>query len=201
MIRVRLPENEQIVVAGVASWLSSHPEIDFVPEFRDASVDVHVAVTGLAERPFLEQLGETARRTGAVVVLALDNMADDLVAEAAQARVMRLLQRATMSRERLVAAVVTAAGEHARGVIADEGSLIMDLEELRSVVRRPRAVLDRRDIELLNLIACGWEIREIAAKNSLSQRTVLSQVQQAVKRCGARNRCEAVAGTVRAGLL
>ncbi|MEU3649834.1 LuxR C-terminal-related transcriptional regulator [Lentzea sp. NPDC034063] len=201
MIRVRLPENEQIVAAGVASWLSSHPEIGFVPELCDAAADVHVAVTGLADGPFLKQLGETARRAGAVVVLALDNVADELVAEAAEARVMRLLQRATMSREVLVAAVIAAAEEHARGVIADEDSLMMDLEELRSAVRRPRTVLNRRDIELLNLVACGWEIREIATKNSLSQRTVLSQIQQAVKRCGARNRCEAVASTVRTGLL
>ncbi|MDX8141388.1 LuxR C-terminal-related transcriptional regulator [Lentzea sp. BCCO 10_0061] len=198
MIRVRLPEAEPAVIAGVAGWLTSHPDITVAADFGDCPADVYVAVAGFVDRPFLDRLGETARRIGAVVVLALDNMADDALTVAEQTRVVSLVPRATVDRDRLVAEVVTAAQGRpsAREVLAEA------LAEVRATAHhRPMSVVRGRDLELLKLLACGWGTDEIAAELSLSHRTVVNRVQLVVKKCGAQNRCEAVAQAARAGLV
>ncbi|MEV6242434.1 LuxR C-terminal-related transcriptional regulator [Lentzea sp. NPDC051838] len=189
MIRVRLPEAEPVVIAGVSDWLTSHPGITIA---EDSSADVVVAVEGLVDGIFFDSLGETARRIGAVVVLALDNMPDDALDAAARAGVVSVLPRATMDRDRLVSAVI-----EAPRLVEDLGEA---LDEVRATVH-PLAVLDKRDVELLSLVADGWDSREIAAKVSLSHRTVVNRVQAVVRKCGARNRVEAVAQVARAGLV
>jgi DNA-binding NarL/FixJ family response regulator len=206
VIRVRLPEADPIVVVGVANWLTSHPDIAVAPAISESPADVFVAVAGLVDKVFFGSLGETARRIGAVVVLVLDNMPDDALAAAAQAQVVSLLSRATTDRDGLVTAVIAASQDRAPGMVTGEESLVGQLgealDEVRAAVNyHPIAVLELRDVKLLDLVARGWNTHQIAAELSLSHRTVVNRMQAVVKKCGARNRSEAVAQAVRAGLV
>ncbi|MDT7787376.1 MAG: hypothetical protein QOF58_5795 [Pseudonocardiales bacterium] len=190
VIRVRLPEAEPVVTAGVASWLTSHPGITIA--VADSPADVVVAVRGLADGLFVDSLGEMARGIGAVVVLVIDYMPDEALESAVRTGVVNVLPRSTTDRDRLVTAVLEAPRELS-------GDLVEALDEVRSTAHhRP---LDERDVELLGLVADGWDSHEIARKVSLSHRTVVNRVQAVVRKCGARNRCEAVANAARAGLL
>ncbi|SFR29929.1 DNA-binding response regulator, NarL/FixJ family, contains REC and HTH domains [Lentzea waywayandensis] len=194
MIRVRLPEADPVVTAGVESWLTSHPDISIA---TDSPADVFVAVEGLVDGFFFESLGETARRIGAVVVLALDNMPDEALDAAVRAGVVTVLPRKTMDRDRLVNAVITASLE-----LTGDEELWEALDEMRATGHHvPVADLDAWDVQLLNLVADGWDSHEIAKKVSLSPRTVINRVQAVVQKCGARNRFEVVAQAVRAGLV
>ncbi|MFS8104224.1 LuxR C-terminal-related transcriptional regulator [Lentzea alba] len=208
MIRVQLPEAEPVVIAGVASWLTSHPDITIADALPDSPVDVLVAVARLVDGPFLDSLGETARRKGAVVVLALDNMPDDVLGRAEPAQVVSLLPRGSMDRDRLVAAVVAAPRQQPQHAATSAESLVAalrgELEDVRATVHHhdhPMAVLEDREVELLKLVARGWGTNEIATKLSLSHRTVVNRVQVVVRKCGALNRCEAVAQAARVGLV
>jgi hypothetical protein len=61
VVRVRLPCAEPVVIAGVESWLTSHPDITIAGAAPDSPADVYVAVARLADSFFIDSLGETAR--------------------------------------------------------------------------------------------------------------------------------------------
>jgi DNA-binding NarL/FixJ family response regulator len=135
-------------------------------------------------------------------VLVLDNMPDDTLGAAVRAQVVSLLPRGTMDRDRFVTAVIAAAQDRARRAETALEALVGELDEVRATVHdHLMTVLDDRDVELLSLIADGRGTQEIAGKLSLSHRTVVNRMQAVIKKCGAQNRCEAVAQAVRAGLL
>nr|WP_269330167.1 LuxR C-terminal-related transcriptional regulator [Kineosporia babensis] len=77
--------------------------------------------------------------------------------------------------------------------------------ELQRTVLIPRGLtpsgLQRREIEVLELIAEGLETGEIAERMQYSQRTVKNIISGMMTRLGLRNRSHAVAYALRAGLL
>jgi DNA-binding NarL/FixJ family response regulator len=202
VILVRLPEADSIVVAGLSSWLTSHPDIGVASGLPGAPADVRLAVEGAVDRSFFVRLGESSERDGAPVVLALDAMPDDAVAAAAAAGVVKLLPRTAMDRGCLVAAVVAAARTPRAGAVAAQRTLLAGLADVRAAsTHHPMPALDEQDLELLELLAGGWGAHEIAARRSTTHRAVITRIQVVVRRCGARNRYEAVARAARAGLV
>lgn len=185
----------------MTSWLGSDPRIA-ISDAEGFPADVHVAVASLVDQALLAELGAGARRDGAVVVLVLDNMPDAAVAKAVRAGVVGLVPRAAMSRDRLVDEVVMAADARERGERTTGEMLADALCLARSAAPdRPLPLLDDRDGELLRLLSLGWNSEEIARRTSLSPRTVVARVDRVLRKCGARNRCEAIARAAQVGLL
>jgi DNA-binding CsgD family transcriptional regulator len=61
--------------------------------------------------------------------------------------------------------------------------------------------LSARELECLNLAAQGATSRVIAAELGISERTVNAHLERAIRKCGARNRQEAVARGISGGLI
>ena len=57
--------------------------------------------------------------------------------------------------------------------------------------------LSKRELEILELISCGYSDREIACNLNISARTVQTHVTRTVLKLGARNRTNAVANYIR----
>lgn len=57
--------------------------------------------------------------------------------------------------------------------------------------------LSKRELEILELISCGYSDREIACNLHISARTVQTHVTRIVIKLGARNRTNAVANYMR----
>ncbi|MEV6712797.1 LuxR C-terminal-related transcriptional regulator [Lentzea sp. NPDC051208] len=183
------------------SWLASEPGITTTSDADCPAAEVHVAVASLVDQTFLAQLGAGARREGAVVVLVLDNMPDTAVSKAVRARVVSLVPRAAMNRDRLVDEVINTAEARERGERVNAEMLADALCLARSAVPdRPLPALDDQDGELLRLLSLGWNSEEIARQISVSPRTVTARVDQVLRKCGARNRCEAIARAALAGV-
>nr|WP_269327708.1 helix-turn-helix transcriptional regulator [Kineosporia mesophila] len=79
------------------------------------------------------------------------------------------------------------------------------MAELQRVVLIPRGLtpsgLERREVEVLALIADGLDTAEIAERMQYSERTVKNILSGVMARLGLRNRSHAVAYALRAGLL
>jgi len=67
--------------------------------------------------------------------------------------------------------------------------------------RRGRGVLTGRELECLTLVARGATSREIAEKLGISERTVNAHIDRAIRKCGAKNRQEAVARNISNGTI
>jgi DNA-binding NarL/FixJ family response regulator len=80
------------------------------------------------------------------------------------------------------------------------------LARLRRLLERaPRAPafhqLTPRELEVLTLMAEGYDQRDIAAKLVISQKTTASHIQHIIEKLGVHSRAQAVAGAYRYGLI
>lgn len=67
--------------------------------------------------------------------------------------------------------------------------------------RKGARVLTGRELECLTLAARGATSRQIAEKLGISERTVNAHIERAIRKCGARNRQEAVAKNISNGAI
>ena len=85
------------------------------------------------------------------------------------------------------------------------GELLSQVERLQRDVLGPRGLttsgLAPREVDVLRLMAEGWDTAEIAEKLSYSERTVKNVVYAVMSRLGLRNRPHAVAYALRAGVI
>jgi DNA-binding NarL/FixJ family response regulator len=85
------------------------------------------------------------------------------------------------------------------------GSLLAQVERLHKDVLRPNGLtasgLAPREIDVLRLMAEGWDTAQIATKLSYSERTVKNVVYAVMNRLGLRNRPHAVAYAMRSGVI
>ena len=115
------------------------------------------------------------------------------------------LRRNDATPERLVDVVVSAAAGD--GSIPPDllGKLLVHLRQLHTAVLTPRGLtlagLAEREIEVLRLVADGYDTGEIADTLCYSERTVKNVIHHVTTRLQLRNRSHAVAYAMRHGLI
>ena len=138
------------------------------------------------------------------VVLVLGALDETSLLAAVEAGACGMLRRSEASPERLVGAISSAA----RG----DGTLPPDLlgrllEQVGRIQRdaptgaRLFRALDGREVEVLRLLAEGYDTAEVALTLSFSERTVKNVLYAVTSRLQLRNRTHAVAYAVREGLI
>ncbi len=167
--------------------------------------DVAIVVADEIDGEVVRQL-RAIQRTGCQrVVLVVSRVDDDGPLAAAGAGASALLRRSEATPDQLARAVQAAASGD--GSVPPDllGRLLDQVSRLQDQVLAPRGLtfsgLSEREVDVLRLVADGFDTGEIARKLCYSERTVKNVIHDVTTRLCLRNRSHAVAYAVRRGLI
>jgi DNA-binding NarL/FixJ family response regulator len=204
-VPVYVHARDPISEAGVASQLRPRPEVRVVrPEEADEA-KVAVIVVDAVDEDAIKLLRMVQRRGFTRTVLVASTLDDGDLVSAVEVGVVGLVRRSEATPEQLVQVIARAAmGE---GSVPPDllGRLLDQVGRLQRQVLSPRGLtftgLATREIEVLRLVADGYDTHEIATKLAYSERTVKNVLHDITSRLQLRNRSHAVAYAVRQGLI
>lgn len=200
-IRVLLVDDHEVVLVGIREKIEADPQLALVGAARrlvearqQLARDPHVAVIDLnlgkdgngAGLQLVREIRASHPRIGAVI-FSYDGD-DDSVANAMKAGAWGYVSK-VCSLDQLMAAIKRVAGGE-RNVKYGVGP---------AGVARP--VLTRRELEVLERVASGWNSQEIAEHLSLDRRTVESHRERLMIKLDARNAADLVDRAYRLGYL
>lgn len=195
--------DDPISTEGVAAQLRRQHDIQVVD--RPDEAEVAVVVADLVDAHTIERIRVHRRGGGCRVLLVVGRADDDTLLAAVEAGVGGLLRRSDGDGHRLAAAVTsTARGD---GTLPPDlvGRLLDTVGQLHRQLLAPRGLhlrgLADREIDVLKLVADGFDTAEIASKLCYSERTVKNVLHAITTRLHLRNRCHAVAYALRQGLI
>lgn len=204
-VPVLIEAKDPIMRMGVAGQLRGRPELRLLADAEEHEAVVAVVVMdGMSERE-ISELRRLHRRIPARLVLVPTDIDDSGMSAAVECGVVGVVRRVEASAERLTQVIVAAArGEGS--VPADLlGRLLKQMGRLQREVLDPHgltfSVLTAREVDVLRLVADGFETREIAKKLSYSERTVKNVLHGLTTRLQLRNRAHAVAYALRHDLI
>jgi DNA-binding NarL/FixJ family response regulator len=202
-VLVFVHSDDPILQAGITAQFRHSPSISITGCLDEADVAV-VGSDRIDENAL--RLCRTIGRNGAVRVVIVATQMDEVeLIAGVEAGVCGFLRRNDAHAERL-AAVVTAAAAGDGSVPADLiGSLLLQVSRMRSQTPSPRGVtlsgFTERELEVLRLVAEGFDTAEIARQVCYSERTVKGVIQEITSRFQLKNRAQAVAFAVRQGAI
>jgi DNA-binding NarL/FixJ family response regulator len=149
----------------------------------------------------LDALRTTAHVAGVLVPVALEDAA---FLRAIAAGVRGVVWRRDATRSALRRAVAAVAAGH--GSLPDDLTGKLLTRARRSQLRphggfERRNLLSRRELDVLHLVAEGYDTHEIAERLAYSERTIKTILHDVTTRLALRNRSHAVAFLIRRGLL
>lgn len=205
-IRVGLLAKDPLSYAGLASYLNSRSEIDLVPEDQ-GDADVMVVAAEKPSRVVLRALQEpTGNYTKPVVFVTSEmKISEAELVAAVRCRVVSVLPRVTVTSDQLLRGVLAAAS--GGGVMSPSlvGELLTHITRLQQEVLTPRgqlrAGLTPREVDVLRMVADGFDTEEIAGRLCYSERTVKNVIHGVTGRLKLRNRSHAVAYAFRSGVI
>ena len=194
--------------AGVASQLAGAAGVDVVGPGRDCRPDVAVVVADSVDHEVLRVV-RTIRRTGATQVVVVARALDPAsVLAGMDAGAAAFLPARRADRERLVDLVQSA---HRGTAVAQCPDATPDTtpdgvaDGRRDHPSWPRATaaveLTGRELNVLRLLAEGYDTAEIAGRLAYSEPTIKNVIQRLFERLQVRNRPHAVAVALRAGII
>lgn len=188
---------------GVLSQLRRHPEIDLRTESSPGTVAL--LVDDSLDEADLTRLRRIVRSEGARAVLVVGGIREAELLDVIECGVGAIVWRHEATAHRLVQAVLSAA----RG----DGDLPADLlgrliDQVGTLHRgaaghpaTPSVGLVPREVDVLRLVADGFDTSEIAGKLSYSERTIKNVMHGLTTRLHLRNRAHAVAYALREGYI
>ena len=204
-IPVYVYASDPISQAGVASQLRQRPELVVVDQSDLDSAQVAVVVAEVVDESVLRVLRAIQRGSVPRTVLVASVLDDAAIVSAAEAGVSALVRRGEATPERLTHVVGKVAAGEAEMPPDLLARLLGQVGKLQRQVLAPRGItfsgLTEREIEVLRLVAEGYDTAEIAKTICFSERTIKSILHDVTTRLQLRNRAHAVAYAVREGLI
>jgi DNA-binding NarL/FixJ family response regulator len=204
-VRVALHASDRISLAGLRKCLTARPEVIVSTTPPPTGCDVVVAAVNRVTAETLAVLRRWKAESSVPVVLVADDLAEADLMNAVECRVVAVIPRRNATADRLLAAVRVAAS--GGGMLPPDllGNLLAHVGRLQSEVLAPRRLnasgLTPREVDVLRLVADGWDTGDIAEKLSYSVRTVKNVLYTLTNRLKLRNRIHAVAYAMQAGVL
>lgn len=204
-IAVYVFAHDPISQAGLASQLRGRPELHVVDDDIDRA-QVAVVVVDEVDEETTRVVRAIQRNNGIPrVVLVVTRLDDAGMLAGVEAGACALLRRSEAVPDRLLSAVRSAATGDG-SVPADLlGRLLEHVGQLQRQVLSPRGItlsgLTEREIEVLRLVADGYDTSQIASSLAYSERTIKNVIHDVTARLNLRNRSHAVAYAVRQGLI
>ncbi|GAA1284865.1 helix-turn-helix transcriptional regulator [Planotetraspora silvatica] len=201
-IAVYVQAHDPILRAGVTSQLRQRPEVRLVDQ-DEARVALVVGDT--VDEELLRSLKALRCRADLRILVISRHVDDAGLIAVMEIGVAGLVRRAEATPDRLLA-IVEAASKGEGSLPPDLlGRLLSQVGSVQRDVLGPRGLsftgLADREVQVLRLVADGYDTAEIAARLCYSQRTVKSVMHDVTTRLNLRNRSHAVAYALRNGLL
>jgi DNA-binding NarL/FixJ family response regulator len=204
LLPVLVYSEDPVLEVGVAEQLRAEPEIVVVRRHDCRAATVALLVADEVD----ERTQLTARRLvdgGYRVVMVVTKLDEPALMAALAAGICGVVRRSDGRPEVLAqAAAAAAVGD---GTLPPDllGRLMEALSVAQRHVLQPRGLtlarLSGREVDVLRLIADGFDTAEVARKLSYSERTVKGVLQDVTRRYNLRNRTHAVAYALRLGLI
>ncbi|GGQ82578.1 response regulator transcription factor [Couchioplanes azureus] len=204
-VPVYLHASDPISYAGVAGQLRPRPEIRLLGSDETNQADVGLAVVDGVDNEALRVLRELRCAGVPRLVMVATRIDEADLGPIVEVGVSGLIRRGDATPDRLVT-VITSAVQGEGSVPPDLlGHLLSQVGRLQRQVLGPRgwtfSGLTEREIDVLRLVADGFDTAEIALKLSYSERTVKNVLHDVTARLHLRNRTHAVAYALRHGLI
>ncbi|MGW2637904.1 helix-turn-helix transcriptional regulator [Streptomyces sp. NPDC001348] len=204
-IPVAVHAPDPILREGVLSQLRRYPEVELREESESGPGTVALLVDDVLDESALARLRRLVRSEGARAVLVVRSLREAELLDVIECGVGAIVWRHEATATRLVQAVLAAArgdGDLPADLL---GRLINQVGTLhRSAAGRsgaPASGLTPREVDVLRLVAEGFDTGEIASKLSYSERTVKNVMHGLTTRLHLRNRAHAVAHALREGYI
>lgn len=204
-VPIAVHAEDPILLAGVISQLRMRPEVEVIDPSQGGRGHVAVVVAEVLDDATRSVLRAARAASPSRVVLVLRVIDDDAVVGAAEAGASGLLRRAEATPDVLIRTVRRVSSGD--GVVPPDllARLLGHVGQLQRQVLSPRGLrftgLSDRELQVLKLVADGYDTGEIATRLSYSQRTVKNVLHGVTTRLQLRNRSHAVAYAVREGLI
>jgi len=204
-IRVALQAMDPVSHAGLAALLQFRGDICLLRSQQRADAQVLVAAAERLTPDVVAALRRAGAETGAPIVLVCQEVAEADLMTAVECRVVAILPRSAVTTERLAHSVRAAAA--GGGVLPPNliGELLKQVDRMQRDVLAPNGLnasgLTPREVDVLRLMADGFDTNEIAGKLCYSERTVKNVIYGVTHRLKLRNRSHAVAYALRAGMI
>ncbi|WP_343948661.1 response regulator transcription factor [Nonomuraea longicatena] len=204
-IRVVVRARDPISRAGVLSQLRHRSEVEIMDSEPPERAHVALVVTDTACQETLSDLRALRCHGDLRLVVVAGTVDETGLLAVVEIGVSGVLRRAEASPERLLE-VIRSAVDGAGALPPDLlGKLLAQVSRVQGDLLAPRGLnltgLAEREIQVLRLIADGYDTAEVAAALSYSQRTVKTVLHDITSRLHLRNRAHAVAYALRNGLL
>jgi DNA-binding NarL/FixJ family response regulator len=205
-ITVALRAQDPISQAGVASQLRTRPEVS-VTEWGegDASPQIVVVVVDAVDEEVLTMLRHIQRTSTSRTVLVTTDIDEQKLVSAAECGVSGVVRRAESTPEHLVQVIRTVSQGEGHLPADLLGRLLEEVGRLQGQVLGPRGLhftgLAAREVDVLRLVAEGYDTADIATKLAYSERTIKNVLHSVMTRLQLRNRSHAVAYAMRQGLI
>ncbi|SFY38635.1 response regulator transcription factor [Streptomyces atratus] len=205
-ITVALRAQDPISQAGVASQLRTRPEVS-VTEWGegDDSPQIVIVVVDTVDEAVLTMLRHIQRTSASRTVLVTTDIDEQKLVSAAECGVAGVVRRSESTPEHLVQVIGTVA--RGEGHLPSDllGRLLEEVGRLQGQVLGPRGLhftgLAAREVDVLRLVAEGYDTADIATKLAYSERTIKNVLHSVMTRLQLRNRSHAVAYAMRQGLI
>jgi DNA-binding NarL/FixJ family response regulator len=201
--RVAVKASDPISHAGITRYLASRPEVQVLAPPRWADADVVILVPDRLTMPNLAAIGRDAPRCPAILIA--NKVTESDLLDAVKCRIMAVLPRAAATDDRLLDAIKSVASRDESAPPDLLGELVARAEHLQHEVLAARGLhftdMNAREVDVLRLMADGFDTAEIAQKLCYSQRTVKNIIHGVNSRLHLRNRQHAVAYAMRTGVI
>ncbi|WP_408053905.1 helix-turn-helix transcriptional regulator [Streptomyces sp. CMC78] len=205
-ITVVLRAQDPISQAGVASQLRARPEVSVVDrDDGEAAPQVVVMVVDAVDDEVLRVLRNIQRTSNCRTVLVTTDIDEQKLVSAAECGVAGVVRRSDSTPDHLVQVIGTVA--RGEGHLPSDllGRLLEEVGRLQGQVLGPRGLhftgLAAREVDVLRLVAEGYDTADIATKLAYSERTIKNVLHSVMTRLQLRNRSHAVAYAMRQGLI
>jgi DNA-binding NarL/FixJ family response regulator len=204
-IPVFIYAQDPISQAGIAAQLRHRPEVRVVADGDPDAAEVAIVVVDAIDDDAVRVIRAIQRNGCPKVTVVAATLDDNGLLAAVEAGACALARRSEASVDRLVALVDSAVGGD--GSVPGDllGRLLEQVGRLQRQVLTPRGLnlsgLSEREVEILRLVAEGYDTAEIANRVAYSERTVKNVLHDVTSRLQLRNRSHAVAYALRQGLI
>ncbi|MEU4032298.1 response regulator transcription factor [Streptomyces anulatus] len=205
-ITVVLRAQDPISQAGVASQLRARPEVSVVERDEgEPTPQVVVMVVDAVDDEVLRVLRNIQRTSTCRTVLVTTDIDEQKLVSAAECGVAGVVRRSESTPDHLVQVIGTVA--RGEGHLPSDllGRLLEEVGRLQGQVLGPRGLhftgLAAREVDVLRLVAEGYDTADIATKLAYSERTIKNVLHSVMTRLQLRNRSHAVAYAMRQGLI